>query len=347
MAKVEGFIIGIPEWICSDQIVRIGVGKPLWDRPWTIKDTLALLPNLVHLENTMSAYYRKYLATIGASCTGASRTGASLMLSRDLDQEFVSDRAFVFLKGVQEVVSHMTETITSLKLCEVVAIDTDTFLNFPKNLQHLDLNLQLLWTLDEDRVPVLEKTIMEAWRKILKALTQLKSLRLTFECGKDHYADGHIHEDSPLSSDPLYMDDLLINPRDSADQSYFARLTSLRLVNCYLRVRGLQAIATRHNGTLKELELSRVTFDPLYCVGSWSEIGAMCHEALPNLRYLRLAKLITWFPNVRFEGEPEREAVPNRWNSGLEGATSYKWIKNGRGSGADYEFIGSKCPWLG
>lgn len=165
--------------------------------------------------------------------------------------------------------------------------------------------------------------------------------------GKDHYAHGHIHEDSPLSSDPLYIDDLLINPRDYADQGYFARLTSLRLVNCYLRVDGLRTIITRHNETLKELELSRVTFDPLYCVSSWSEIGAMCHETLPNLKYLRLAKLITFLPNVRLEGEPEREPMPNRWNSGFEGATSYRWIKNGRGSDGDLEIIGSKCPWLG
>ena len=247
---------------------------------------------------------------------------------------------------VHQIVSHMTETTTSLKLREVSAIDTHTFLRFPKNLQHLDLDHQLLWQLDEDRFPAFEKTIIEAWRKTLKALTQLKSLRLAFECGKDHYADGHIHEHS-LSSDPLYIDNLLINPRDSADQSYFASLTSLRLVNCYLRVHGLQSIATQHNATLKELELSRATFDPLCCVGSWSEIGGMCHEALPNLIYLRLARLITFLPSKpRLEGEPEREPIPNTWNPGLEGATSYEWIKNGRGWGADLEMIGPRCPWL-
>lgn len=173
---VGGFVIGPPERLGATAMI-LEAGETLWDRSWNIGHTLGLLSNLVHLENAMSPYYRKSLTVTGASCTGKKQINRP-----DLYQECAQHRALVWLKGVHEMVSHMTERITSLKVHEVVAIDLYTFFKFPKNLQHLDLNLQLLWTLDEDRFPAFEKTIIEAWRKTLKTLTQLKSLRLAFEC---------------------------------------------------------------------------------------------------------------------------------------------------------------------
>lgn len=70
----------------------------------------------------------------------------------------------------------------------------------------------------------------------------------------------------------------------------------------------------------------------------------MCHEALPNLTYLRLAKLITYSMTEKDAGS---SPMPVKWNKGLEGATSYEWIKNGKGTGADLEIIGPECPWEG
>lgn len=46
------------------------------------------------------------------------------------------------------------------------------------------------------------------------------------------------------------------------------------------------------------------------------------------------------------QDSPEDFPVPVKWNRGLEGATSYEWIKNGRGSGADFEMVDFTCPWI-
>lgn len=342
-------VVGSPQQRRADQTARISVGAAVWDHSWRIREalallpneTLALLPNLFHTENAVSTLYRKHLAE-----TEARLADYDWIDFLDLYEEPEEAQTLALAKGVRGMISHMPETIasliTSLKLREALLFDTFA-ISFPKHLQHLDLEIRIRLA-GEDRFLPFDYAYQ--WRWMLETLSELKSLRLAFACGGGHYADEeHSDGHSWMDSDTFYIDDLLIDPSDSAGPFFFSRLRSLRLVNCSLRVQGLQTIAMRHSATLKELELSRVTFDPLYCVGSWSEIGAMCHEALPNLTHLRLAKLITHSPITRFEGKPETMTMPNRWNRGLEGATSYEWIRNGRGSGADLEIIGPKCPW--
>ena len=331
------------------QTARTSVAALVWEHSREMlallpNKTLASLPNLFHVENAMSTYHRKHLTE-----TEARSADYNSIDFLDLYEKPEEAQTLALLKGVRGIqslgIDSLTaETITSWKLREAVAFDGFT-MNPPEHLQHLDLEIRILGL-----GPISPLATALGWRGMLETLSELKSLRLAFACGGGRYADeensdGH----SWMDSDTFYIDYLLIDPCDSDSDSaglvFFPRLRSLRLVNCALRVQGLQTIAMRHSATLKELELSRVTFDPLYCVGSWSEIGAMCHEALPNLTRLRLAKLITYLPTPRLEGEPEKSPVPNSWNRGLEGATSYEWIKNGRGSGADLEIIGPRCPW--
>lgn len=127
---------------------------------------------------------------------------------------------------------------------------------------------------------------------------------------------------------PFYIDDL--DRKDDANVSFLPHLKHLSFSDCLLRMQGLLAIATSHASTLQELELSRVTFDPSYCPQSWSEIGVLCKSALPILAYLRLVKLVTHFPK-RAAAPLDEMPIPERWNKGLEGVTSYEWRKGVRG----------------
>ena len=312
MAGDGDLVVGSPRKRRADRIARISVGEVVWDHSRTIKETLTLLPNLFHLENAMSTHYQKRLAE-----TEARLADYDWIALLDLYEKPEHAQALALLKGVRGIISHIAEKFTSLKLRGVAAIDKHVTSNLPKNLQHLDLDLRILWTLGEDLIPGLDGIIFEEWRRTLKTLTELKSLRLTFTYGLDDFtAEEHIHEHMWTNA-ALYVDDFLVGPRDSADQCYFPRLRSLRLANCSLRVRGLQTIAMQHSATLKELELSRVTLDTLYCVGSWSEIGTMCHRIVPNLTYLRLAKLITFSPIRGLKGTSRCHRYPTDGSEAL------------------------------
>ena len=332
IAMIEDAVAESPQQRRADLITRINLGKAFCNSTWTMEETLALLPNLFHVENAVSMHYRNALE------------------SDYIDLQYICGWAEykeiqALESGLYVIMTHMGGAITSLKLREVVTqFDNWNYSVIPSNLQHLNIDYRGSWIFSEAPYSEDDHRAIGTIRSTLKRLTQLRSLQLAFASGGDRtkeYAEGH----SRTSPDPLYIDDFLIDPQNSVDQSFFPHLRSLRLVNCSLRVRGLQTIAIRHSATLRELELRKLTFNPGYSVKSWSEIGAMCHEALPNLSYLRLAKLITHVMIPGVEEDSENLPVPVRWNLGLEGATSYEWIKNGRGSGSDLEMIGSKCPW--
>ena len=332
IAMIEDAPDESPQQRRADLISTTNLGKTFWNSTWTIEETLALLPNLFHAENAVSILYRNALESDHV----------------DLQQicEWTEYKEIQALEsGFCVITAYMGGGITSLKLREVVTqFDKWNFSVIPLNLQHLDLDYRGSYMFSEAPYSEGDRRAIGTIRSTLKRLTQLRSLQLAFASGGDR-TEEYAEEHSTTSPDPLYINDFLIDPQNDADQSFFPHLRSLRLVNCSLRVRRLQTIAIRHSATLRELELRKLTFDPGYSVNSWSEIGAMCHEALPNLSYLRLAKLITHVIIPGVEEDSENLPVPVRWNLGLEGATSYEWIKNGRGSGADLEMIGSKCPW--
>lgn len=301
-------------------------------RPWAIEETLESLPNLCHVENAISTHCGEYLAEM--------KTRPMNDDGGDVQETYEDYKLSAHLKGVKNIVAYVADTITSLKMGVVHNVLTD----LPLNLQHLNLDFRIHMFFHDDRSPEHEQIAVEEWRSTLKDLTQLRSLRLAFACGGAR-TEEHTEKDSMMGPGPVYIDDLFIDPQNSVNVCFFPHLRSLNLVNCSLRVHGLQTIANRHSATLKEFELREVTFDPGYSVRSWSEVGAMCHEALPNLTYLRLAKLVTHSMIPVVQDAPLNLPVPVKWNRGLEGATSYEWIKDGRGSGADLETIGFDCPW--
>lgn len=235
-----------------------------------------------------------------------------------------------FVNGCKLILGSLRPSITSLKLRKIPVC------RYPYNggrillaaFRHLDLELytQTFW---DNRSEPVRLASVDAWRCSLAPLEQLRTLRL----------GGWKQWNNPII--PFYIDDLLIDRKDDANVSFLPHLKHLFFSDCFLRMQGL-AIATSHASILQELELSRVTYDPSYCPQAWSEIGLLCKSALPILAYLRLAKTVTHFPR-RATAPLDEMPIPERWNKGLKGVTSYEWRKGVHNP--DVEVIGSRCPW--
>ncbi|CAD6592755.1 MAG: hypothetical protein ASARMPREDX12_006437 [Alectoria sarmentosa] len=287
-----------------------------------IRDTLRRLPNLRHVEHALSTYYLRFIDGILSeiSCIFATIS--------------IPD---AFTEGFKLIVRDLPDSITSLKLRNVALSQPypSDDQGLSATLQHLDLELRIPEGWDNESKPY-GSAFVEAWRRNLIHLVRLKTLRLSFEDGQGR-ATGY-----NSCVEPKYINDLLIDPTDDGKFIVFPHLRSLALTNCSLGICEFLAFAAARSPTLKELELSRVTFDPSYCPSSWSEIAATCKNALPNLTYLRLAKLITHFAR-RTDAPVEEDAAPERWNRGLEAETAYEWCK--RIHGPDVEVKGSKCSW--
>lgn len=305
-----------------------------------IGDTMLRLPNLRHVEHALSTYYRRFLDGILSEIR--DRTGYDLKpfcysYSSDSCILATISRPDAFAEGFKLITGNLPDSVTSLKLRNVALSQPcpSDDQGLSATLQHLDLELRIPEGWNNESRPY-GSVFVEAWRRNLIHLVRLKTLRLSFEDGQGRATDYN------SCVKPKYLDDLLIDPTDDGKFISFPHLRSLALTNCSLGICEFLAFATAQSSTLKELEFSRVTFDPSYCPGSWSEIAATCKNALPNLTYLRLAKLITHF--ARRADAPVREgATPERWNRGVETETAYEWCK--RIHGPDEGVKGPKCPW--
>lgn len=135
----------------------------------TIRKTLELVPNLCHMEDLTEPR--------------ATETGL-------IDVQLYRFSP-LFMIGAHGTVPHMTGTVTSLRVREVVSIS-----EFPTQLQHLDLDIGMLSIasmFSNTRSPGDELKKVREWRSTLKGLTQLRSLWLAFACGGDR-AEEHTDE---------------------------------------------------------------------------------------------------------------------------------------------------------
>lgn len=285
-----------------------------------IYDTIQSLPNLRHVEHAISSQESRVFRNLEFDFFNKTRI-------RNL-RDFLADPSMhlSFGEGLILVLENLNPTITSLKLRSFpVCADCYNGKILPATLQHLDLEIQ---EPNSSRVPdPSRQTFTDGWRSTLESLKQLRALRLAL----DTFCERPLHS--------FYVDDVLINREDSTKNSFFPHLTRLSLTGCSLRMGSLISFATSHSSTLKDLELNRITFDPSYRPGSWSEIGALCKSVLPGLVRLRLARLVIQGP--RRWVDPAQ--IPARWSQGLEDATAYEWEKGVHGP--DTESIGSRCPW--
>ena len=305
-----------------------------------IRDTLRRLPNLRHVEHALSTYYLRFIDGILSEIRYRTRHDLQPLCYPCLSDSCIFATISIpdaFTEGFKLIVRDLPDSITSLKLRNVALSQPypSDDQGLSATLQHLDLELRIPEGWDNESKPY-GSAFVEAWRRNLIHLVRLKTLRLSFEDGQGR-ATGY-----NSCVEPKYINDLLIDPTDDGKFIVFPHLRSLALTNCSLGICEFLAFAAARSPTLKELELSRVTFDPSYCPSSWSEIAATCKNALPNLTYLRLAKLITHFAR-RTDAPVEEDAAPERWNRGLEAETAYEWCK--RIHGPDVEVKGSKCSW--
>ena len=299
----------------------------LSDASISTRDTFRSLPNLYHVEHLLSIQDHLTIGTLESNIL--EKTGAYVERGQivTLRPSLSFDRAFILM------IPHISFPIKSLKLRNI-SFSLGEFLRnqgMPAMLQHLDLELCEL-SLFPQRSSF--ELLAGIWRGRLAALQRLTTLRLRW---------------AEVRRDPIYIDDLLIDPADSTKTSIFPQLKCFSVSGGSLRVNGLVAFATLHAPTLQEFELNRVTFDPSYCPESWSEIGSLCKRVLPNLTYLRLSKLVTHFPR-RFYAPPGNAPnsgsgvpVQEHWNPGLEATTAYEWRKGI--NGPNREVKGPRCPW--
>ncbi|KAL9072054.1 MAG: hypothetical protein Q9161_003829 [Pseudevernia consocians] len=61
IAMIEDAVAESPQQRRADLITRINLGKAFCNSTWTMEETLALLPNLFHVENAVSMHYRNAL----------------------------------------------------------------------------------------------------------------------------------------------------------------------------------------------------------------------------------------------------------------------------------------------
>ena len=315
-----------------------------------------VLPNLRYLENGLSTYYQQKLAHIENKFF--TDNGISLQMHHET---LGYSEPLAFLHGFRAVLKNVAEFVTSLKMRDVPWHKIIEIAMIPENIQRLDLEIRILEPRGGVSPPHLTQAVVEPeqakrnaveraalWRHSLRRLRQLETLRLGFHYGggrATEYETGKVHY-------PVHIDDLLIAPKDVNRDCFFPKLKSLELFDCALRMPGLLSVAENHQKTLKELILSRVTFAPKDSARCWREIGDMCKNALPRLRYLRLVKLVTCRPkrfnNYRngYNRGVEMEPTPTTWRSGLEDAMSYEWVK-GDANSAGQEYVGDLCPWSG
>lgn len=294
-------------------------GESLGLADTAIFDTLRSLPNLRHIEHAVSTQQSRVFRPLQSKIL--NETGLSIFRDRLAD----TSTQLALQEGTRLILGNVGPSITSLKL-RSVAKPYPRIQNIPVTLQHLDLEIydKYIWRGGADPDDAL---LMTGWRSNLAPLRRLRTLRLSWGANYN------------ILLDRFYVDDLFIDPKDSTKNILFPHLERLSLSDCYLRLQGLLTFATSHSSTLKDLELKRMTFDPAYSPGSWSEIGTLCKSIFPNLAHLRLARLTTHFPIQALDQIPVRR----RWNRGLEAATAYEWTKDVQGRGV--EVIGPKCPW--
>ena len=219
----------------------------------------------------------------------------------------------------------------------------------PNNLQHLHLEMRLGNQLTRVNFKLRDSTyergsefLPRTWRQHLQAMTQLKTIRL----GVLPHAKKYTAYDGGYAF-VLYVDDLLVNPNKPKDHCIFPRLQRLELSDSACRLTGLLTFLAEPQPRLKQLILDRIVLPPAYSSSSWNGVAAMCREAMPDLEYLRLTKLVRRSPNRSDDNRNNGVGVKptsKGWRSDVEDAMTYEWTKGGA-DGTDEEFIGFKCPW--
>lgn len=317
------------------------------------RETLRALPSVSHIGHGISTYLRQRLFEAHQKVSGNPSASQSSFRLVELSELSALE------KGKQLILFSFTNTITSMSLLDMpFASLSKTWFpkvqNRLEHLEHLDIQyrvfseIELKWGMANTlswqdvarkKTGEVQLRLYRCWRTSLRNLKQLKSLRMTFLCG----CGRRTSSEGLTLNGPLYVDQILLEPTEydlgcdiiaveNSEQlelsatvnkrnqrCIFPKLQSLAFVNCSLSLGGLLTIAAMHKTTIKELELRRVTFDPGHYIDGVADIANICKQHLPNLAYLRLARLLTY----------SKESTNPHWdhNGKVEALEYHEWRK--------------------
>ena len=313
-----------------------------------LRETMAVLPTLYHVENSVSTHepertamaYQKIWDEMGIDLSGNFPTATN-------------DQSDTLGRGVSYLMTSLTISITSLKLREVPFENWLYHWRIPDQVVHLDIELRISQEIGTLEDPVQTCFAVQDWRKQFTALKRLKTLRLSLSCEGLYPNEDEWFE---MGGPHLYFDNLLTGPELSVDRleaatcelerrkhkgiseagvindCTFPRLESLSLINCPLREEGLLYLAVMHQRTLRSIQLHRVVFDATPGQMPVKELAKL-RNYLPNLTHLVLSKIDLYDPDRgHFDLDLEmREEVASvyRWDKGDgggdDGLVRYAW----------------------
>ncbi|KAL9133470.1 MAG: hypothetical protein Q9175_005343, partial [Cornicularia normoerica] len=242
-----------------------------------MRETVAVLPSLFHVENAVSTHV-------------SARTAMAYQkvwdeMGRDLSGYFPSvsdDQSDTLAKGVSYLMTSLSDNITSLKLREVPFENWLYHWRIPDQIVHLDIELRIGQESGVLKDPAQTCFAVQDWRKHFAALKRLKTLRLRLSSEGLHPNENEWFD---MGGPKLYIDDLLtgnelsehrleaainelgyrrregISEAGVINNCTFPQLESLTLIDCPLRGDGLLYLAAMHQQTLQTLELHRVVFN--------------------------------------------------------------------------------------
>lgn len=313
-----------------------------------MRETVAVLPRLYHVENAISTHGSERFARAYQQVWDEMRIDLSWFFPTVAD-----DQSQSLAQGVSYLMTSLDSSITSLKLREVPFEKWLYHWRIPSQVEHLDIELRISQEDGALKDPVQTCFAVQDWRKHFSALKRLKTLRLSLSC-EESYPNQDDWVD--MGGPSLYFDDLLtgtqlnedrleaaidelecrkqegISEAGVIDDCTFPQLESLSLINCRSRDYGLLYLAAMHQTTLRDVEIHRVVFDATALQVSVERLARSCKMYVPNLTHLVLSKIDLY--------DTEREFW--RWEATREAAAAvYRWEK-GEGGGGDGLV---RCAW--
>lgn len=305
-----------------------------------MRETMAVLPRLYHVENAISTHETERLAMAYQQVWDE--------IGIDVSSYFPTpayDQSETLSAGVSYLMTSLANNITSLRLREVPFQNWLYHWRIPEQVKHLEIELKIGQDWGVLRDPVHMCFAVQDWRKQFATLKHLRTLRLSLSTG-----GLHPNEDEwfGMGGPVLYMDDLLTGTELSEDRletlideleyrkqegtseagvinaCTSPHLGSLTLINCPLREDGLLYLSAMHQQTLQNLELHRAVFPGAPGQVAVTGVATKCIEYLPNLTHLALSKIGLYDPDGIFSD----------WNVGEEVAAVYRWARE-EGSGSE------------
>ena len=261
--------------------------------------TLDALPNLLHIEHCVSTDWLPHL-----------RAALSRLATADADEweeSIIQGDVGTGIAPMLPLYSHLpdlaTSTVKSLKLpaMPLTAMALGNWSDSIQHLKHLDIECDFFSELAADDEGSGNSWLINAarrWNSQLRRLTNLSTLQLT---GKGAWTGvSYMVQAQGEDATPVYLDDLIHGGE-------LPRLNSLSLINWPVRESGLTNIICQHAGSLKVLELHRLSlditqhgnFDEAFI--AWRRIAAVCAE-YPTIKRLSFKNLKT---HVICDEEPE------------------------------------------